>query len=173
MFEYAHTIFFWQSTLIADSGQTHDKDDDTELFKETIGDFGLWQFKISVLMSLLKLPIAWFTLSIVFLAPPTKFWCKEPPSFNLTQEDWLRLSKPNEESALKQVCILFFWCMSYKYYWKEPPSNERSIIRKMMSWWNLGSMLSVNQKIVYHAVWIRVANLNTNINAACTIAFCC
>nr|CAI5864562.1 unnamed protein product [Callosobruchus analis] len=33
--------------------------------------------KISLLMSLLKFPIAWFTLSIVFLAPPTEFWCKQ------------------------------------------------------------------------------------------------
>lgn len=71
--------------------------------KESIGDFGLWQFKISLLMSLLKLPIAWFTLSIVFLAPPTQFWCKPPPSTNLTDEQWLSLSRPQNEFSQKQV----------------------------------------------------------------------
>ncbi|KAJ8965459.1 hypothetical protein NQ314_004104 [Rhamnusium bicolor] len=38
------------------------KNDD--LLKATIGDFGKWQFKISILMALLKFPIAWFSLSI-------------------------------------------------------------------------------------------------------------
>lgn len=71
--------------------------------KNTIGDFGLWQLKISVLMSLLKLPIAWFTLSIVFIAPPTQFWCKPPPSVNLTDEQWLRLSTPKDDYSRKQV----------------------------------------------------------------------
>lgn len=71
--------------------------------KNTIGDFGLWQLKISVLMSLLKLPIAWFTLSIVFLAPPSQFWCKPPPSVNMTDEEWLLFSAPKEQFARKQV----------------------------------------------------------------------
>lgn len=54
-------------------------------------------------MSLLKLPIAWFTLSIVFLAPPSQFWCKPPPSVNLTDAEWLTLSAPKEEFSRKQV----------------------------------------------------------------------
>ncbi|CAH0559511.1 unnamed protein product [Brassicogethes aeneus] len=49
-----------------------------DLLKTTIGDFGIWQFKISLLMALLKFPIAWFQLSIVFLAPPTSFRCASP-----------------------------------------------------------------------------------------------
>lgn len=62
----------------------------------TVGDFGKWQFRISLLMSLLKLPIAWFQLGIIFLAPPTEFWCRKPQDFkdmNLTT--WLKFIAPN------------------------------------------------------------------------------
>ncbi|KAJ3666216.1 hypothetical protein Zmor_001669 [Zophobas morio] len=41
-------------------------------------------------MALLKFPIAWFQLSIIFLAPPTQFWCKsDTPTDNSTLE-WLK-----------------------------------------------------------------------------------
>lgn len=33
-------------------------------------------------MALIKFPIAWFQMSIVFLAPPTNFWCQ-----NVTEID--------------------------------------------------------------------------------------
>lgn len=41
-----------------------------------IGNFGKWQFGISVMMALLKFSLGWFQFSIVFLAPPQHFWCK-------------------------------------------------------------------------------------------------
>lgn len=53
-----------------------DKED--HVVSHLIGDFGRWQGTISALVSLLKLPIAWFQLSIVFLAPEQKFECALP-----------------------------------------------------------------------------------------------
>ncbi|KAF5272906.1 hypothetical protein FQA39_LY07672 [Lamprigera yunnana] len=47
-----------------------------DLIESTIGNFGIWQCEVSILLSLLKLPLAWVQLSIVFIAPPTEFWCK-------------------------------------------------------------------------------------------------
>ncbi|KAH1012958.1 organic cation transporter protein [Dendroctonus ponderosae] len=68
---------------------------DNDRIQETIGDFGKWQLKISILMSLIKFPIAWFQMSIVFLAPPTNFWCKKPDIYeNRTDEEWQSLIKP-------------------------------------------------------------------------------
>lgn len=90
--------------------------DEFDPLKQTIGDFGLWQLKISVLMSLLKLPIAWFTLSIVFLAPPQQFWCKKPPFVNMTDEQWLSFSKPIDEFALKKVSNDFYFFNSQFFF---------------------------------------------------------
>ncbi|CAG9837467.1 unnamed protein product [Diabrotica balteata] len=71
----------------------HKKQND-EILEAIIMKFQPWQLKISILMSLLKFPIAWFTLSIVFLAPPTQFWCTPPPTHrNLLQEKWLNISQ--------------------------------------------------------------------------------
>ncbi|XP_044756717.1 organic cation transporter protein-like [Coccinella septempunctata] len=68
-----------------------------EWLKLTIGDFGKWQCWISFLLSLFKFPIAWIQMSIVFLAPPTQFWCSPPLKYrNMTDEEWLELSKPRE-----------------------------------------------------------------------------
>lgn len=60
-----------------------------------IGDFGRWQLKISILMSLLKLPLAWYQLSIIFMAPPQEFWCAKPKSFaKYTDDEWHKISVP-------------------------------------------------------------------------------
>ncbi|XP_072389714.1 solute carrier family 22 member 3-like [Diabrotica undecimpunctata] len=73
--------------------QNHKKQND-EILEDIITKFPPWQLKISILMSLLKFPIAWFTLSIVFLAPPTQFWCTPPPTHrNLSLEKWLNISQ--------------------------------------------------------------------------------
>ncbi|KAK5650954.1 hypothetical protein RI129_001983 [Pyrocoelia pectoralis] len=60
-----------------------------DILAKTIGGFGKWQCKIVVLMSLLKMPIAWVQLGVVFIAPSTEFWCKPPPQFaNLSVREW-------------------------------------------------------------------------------------
>lgn len=40
-----------------------------------LGDFGWWQFWITFALSLLKFPIAWHQLAIIFLAAKTPFQC--------------------------------------------------------------------------------------------------
>lgn len=52
-------------------------------------------------MALLKLPIAWFQFGIVFLAPPTDFWCRQPEDFKHVAEsleDWKKTIKPRDDS---------------------------------------------------------------------------
>lgn len=51
-------------------------------------------------MALLKFPIAWFQMSIVFLAPPTQFWCKTN-----TSNEWLKMSQQNQ-TYLRHVSFL-------------------------------------------------------------------
>lgn len=71
----------------------------TDILHETIGDFGKWQFKISILMALLKFPIAWFQLGIVFLAPPTQHWCRPPEKYaNMSTLQWLTFSQLNNDT---------------------------------------------------------------------------
>lgn len=67
-----------------------------DIIQATIGDFGPWQLRISILMALLKFPIAWFQLGIVFLAPPTTFWCRQPEDFKLIMnlDEWRQHIKP-------------------------------------------------------------------------------
>lgn len=59
-------------------------DKDGNVISHLVGDFGKWQATVSLLVSLLKLPIGWFQLSIVFLAPIPEFWCEHPIS-NVTK----------------------------------------------------------------------------------------
>lgn len=57
--------------------QTQDQD----AVVRAAGPWGRWQARQAVLLALLKLPIAWFQLAILFLAPPHPFWCEgSPPS---------------------------------------------------------------------------------------------
>lgn len=46
-------------------------------------------------MALLKLPLAWYQLNIIFMAPPQEFWCAKPESLTiLTEKEWRRLCAP-------------------------------------------------------------------------------
>jgi len=49
-----------------------------DVLEAAIGPWGQWQARLSFYMSLLKLPIAWFQLIILFLAPPTNHTCSSP-----------------------------------------------------------------------------------------------
>ena len=68
------------------------KKEDSNVVSHLVGDFGKWQATISLLLSLLKLPIGWFQLSIVFLAPVTNFWCAVPKEGN----SWFADMSPTE-----------------------------------------------------------------------------
>lgn len=43
--------------------------------QNALGDFGWWQFWITFALSLLKFPIAWHQLAIIFLGARTPFQC--------------------------------------------------------------------------------------------------
>lgn len=49
-----------------------------------MGSLGPWHIVIAVALSLVKFPVAWHQLSIVFLAPPTNFTCIHPTPANLS-----------------------------------------------------------------------------------------
>lgn len=49
-----------------------------DLVQEAMGSLGPWHIVIAVAVSLVKFPVAWHQLSIVFLAPPVEFTCLEP-----------------------------------------------------------------------------------------------
>ncbi|KAG5876528.1 hypothetical protein JTB14_033724 [Gonioctena quinquepunctata] len=77
----------------------------------TIGNFGRWQLRISLLMALLKFPVAWFTLSIVFLAPPTQFWCKPPEKYSdISDARWLNVSHPKDPNSYKHEGMNSGYC---------------------------------------------------------------
>lgn len=42
---------------------------------KAIGSIGKWQIWICFVVFLVKFPVAWHQMSIIFLAPPTKFHC--------------------------------------------------------------------------------------------------
>lgn len=50
--------------------------------QNALGDFGWWQFWITFALSLLKFPIAWHQLAIIFLAAKTPFQCND--NYNAT-----------------------------------------------------------------------------------------
>ncbi|XP_022122124.2 organic cation transporter protein [Pieris rapae] len=72
---------------------------------KVIGDFGKWQFKIALLMALLKLPMAWYQLNILFLAPPQNFWCAKPKILSqYTEGEWRDICAPKIE---EHPCLIF------------------------------------------------------------------
>lgn len=49
-----------------------------DVIQDAMGVMGPWHIVIAVALSLVKFPVAWHQLSIVFLAPPTNFSCASP-----------------------------------------------------------------------------------------------
>lgn len=71
------------------------KRDTKDVTSKIIGDFGKWQLRISILMAVLKFPIAWYQLNIIFMAPPQDFWCKKPAIFTkYSEEEWRKICCP-------------------------------------------------------------------------------
>lgn len=72
-----------------------EKEEVQDLTTKVIGEFGKWQFRTSALMALLKLPIAWFQLNIIFMAPPQDFWCAKPKIFHkYSDQKWREICAP-------------------------------------------------------------------------------
>ncbi|XP_054000832.1 organic cation transporter protein-like [Hylaeus anthracinus] len=51
-----------------------------DVVQNAMGVMGPWHIVIAIALSLVKFPVAWHQLSIIFLAPPTNFSCAAPMS---------------------------------------------------------------------------------------------
>ncbi|XP_045450003.1 organic cation transporter protein-like [Melitaea cinxia] len=72
---------------------------------KVLGEFGKWQFWISIYMALLKLPLAWYQLNIIFMAPPQNFWCAKPAIFTIcSEEQWRQICSPKNQ---EHPCLIF------------------------------------------------------------------
>lgn len=49
----------------------------TDVVQKAIGTLGRWHIWVCLAIFLVKFPVAWHQLSIVFVAPPTNFSCKD------------------------------------------------------------------------------------------------
>ncbi|CAH1969384.1 unnamed protein product [Acanthoscelides obtectus] len=96
-------------------------------------------------MALLKFPIAWFTLSIVFLAPPTNFWCKQLPQYAyMDDETWKNYSIPSN-STPKQEGLNSGYCLMNDLTGNEMTVpcqngfsyNKSVFVKTIISEWNL------------------------------------
>lgn len=53
------------------------------------------------MMALLKFPIGWYQLNILFLAPPQEFWCAKPAAFSrFTVKEWREMCAPVSKFAI-------------------------------------------------------------------------
>ncbi|XP_025413137.1 organic cation transporter protein [Sipha flava] len=59
----------------ADDNRTSAEMEADDPVHKALGDFGWWQFWITLALSMLKFPIAWHQLAIIFLAARTPFQC--------------------------------------------------------------------------------------------------
>lgn len=74
----------------------------SDVVQSTIGNFGRWQLWLCLWISVLKFPVAWHSLGIVFLAPPVDSWCSRPAGLqNLTEEQWRNMSQPPAASGVQ------------------------------------------------------------------------
>ncbi|XP_026733500.1 organic cation transporter protein-like isoform X2 [Trichoplusia ni] len=56
-------------------------------------------------MAVLKFPIAWYQLNIIFMAPPQDFWCQKPAVFKkYTEREWRKICCPRVE---EHPCLIF------------------------------------------------------------------
>lgn len=78
-------MLFPVSTKEREGAKTRGQEEE-ELAQKAMGDFGHWQLIIILLLSALKLPIAWNQLGIVFLAPPVPFHCDNGTDKCYTEE---------------------------------------------------------------------------------------
>lgn len=72
-----------------------------------MGSLGPWHIVIAVALSLVKFPVAWQQLSIVFLAPPTNFSCIAPLS--ATNESMFMRCKVDVGNGTIEKCTEFIY----------------------------------------------------------------
>jgi len=60
-----------------------DSDTNVDAVQTAIGNLGRWQIIVCLAISLIKFPVAWHQLAIVFMAPHQDYNCTEP---SITEE---------------------------------------------------------------------------------------
>ncbi|KAG8223524.1 hypothetical protein J437_LFUL002574 [Ladona fulva] len=84
-----------------DNVNTSIDEEGEDIVAEALGDFGWWQAGVCLCLSLLKLPVAWHQLSIVFLAPPVgHFHC-----INEDLNSTIDLTHLNGSHGLNNQCM--------------------------------------------------------------------
>lgn len=92
----------YMNNISGNSRSNRSSRDNEDVTTKIIGDFGKWQLRISILMAVLKLPIAWYQLNIIFMAPPQDFWCVKPKSFyRYSEQEWRKVCSP------VSLCIIY------------------------------------------------------------------
>ncbi|XP_076676170.1 organic cation transporter protein-like isoform X2 [Andrena cerasifolii] len=76
-----------------------------DVVQNAMGTMGPWHIVIAVALSLVKFPVAWHQLSIVFLAPPTTFSCATPRS--ATNESTLMKCYVDAGNGTMEKCTSF------------------------------------------------------------------
>lgn len=64
-----------------------------DVINSAIGDFGKWQFQLTLFLSLLNIPCTWHIFALTFQGASQDFWCTIPASLStLTLDQWKNLS---------------------------------------------------------------------------------
>lgn len=81
MFSHAmkfEIFFFFIISEMSSAVDTKKKKPVIDPIQATIGDLGHWQVFVCGIVFLLKFPVAWHQMGIIFLAPKTDFNCTDP-----------------------------------------------------------------------------------------------
>ncbi|OAD56165.1 WD repeat and HMG-box DNA-binding protein 1 [Eufriesea mexicana] len=93
-----------------------------DVIQNAMGVMGPWHIVIAIALSLVKFPVAWHQLSIIFLAPPTNFSCAAPIS--MTNESTIMKCYVNVGNGTMEKCT------NFKY-------DRRIFKESIITQWNL------------------------------------
>ena len=73
-------------------------EDDGDAVQKSMGYLGRWQILVCTAISLVKFPVAWHQLAIVFMAPKKqKFTCSIPGYTNATDQCYVQINESTVE----------------------------------------------------------------------------
>ena len=104
-------------------------EDNSDEVLSSIGNFGRWQMWVCFWLFIVKFPVAWHALGIVFLAPPVESWCRRPASLqNLTEEQWRNMSQPPVTSGPQGRDSCRMYANNYTTgSYNEPPADRSTV----------------------------------------------
>lgn len=84
------------------------KEEEDPLTK-AIGALGKWQIWICFVVFLVKFPVAWHQMSIIFLAPPTNFTCASMPDNGFDNVCYSNCTDYEYDHSIFQETIISQW----------------------------------------------------------------